>query len=168
MLRRLAMTATASVATLLAVAPGAPASADPAAGPAPAPAPAASPAETQGLPLPLLQPEEPTDRLIVTTAQTGNPRADGTYELNCGPAGGSHPAAKAACARLERLGEGGKDPFAPVGEDRMCAQQYGGPATARVKGTWRGKPVDATFARRNGCEIGRWRAMEPVLPTARS
>ncbi|MFD5427132.1 SSI family serine proteinase inhibitor [Streptomyces sp. NPDC127084] len=164
MLRRLALTATASVATLLAVVPGADASADPSGGTAPA----AAPAEEQALPLPLLQPEESSDRLIVTTARTGNPRADGTYELTCGPAGGSHPAAKAACDRLDRLGEGGKDPFAPVGEDRMCPQQYGGPATAHVKGTWRGKPVDASFARRNGCEIGRWRAMEPVLPTARS
>ncbi|MFD7615087.1 SSI family serine proteinase inhibitor [Streptomyces sp. NPDC059828] len=162
MLRRPALIATASVATLLAVVPGASASAAPS---APAPAP---PSSEEALPLPLLEPGESSDRLTVITSRTGNPRADGTYELTCGPVGGSHPAAEAACDRLERLGEGGKDPFAPMGEDRMCPQQYGGPATAHIKGTWRGKPVDTTFTRRNGCEIGRWRTMEPVLPTARS
>lgn len=46
----------------------------------------------------------------------------------------------------------------------MCTMQYGGPATARVTGTWAGRPVDATYERGNGCEIARWDAMVPVLP----
>ncbi|MFE7778329.1 SSI family serine proteinase inhibitor [Streptomyces sp. NPDC057445] len=146
MLRRLVLTATASVATLVVTAPGASAL-----GP---------------LPLPLLQ-EESRDRLTVTTSHTGNPKADGTYELTCGPDGGTHPEAEGACDRLDELGKNGRDPFAPVGQDRMCTQQYGGPATARITGTWHGHPVDTSFDRSNGCEIGRWRAMEPVLPTAR-
>ena len=33
---------------------------------------------------------------------------------------------------------------------------YGGPQTAIVKGTYAGKPVDATFKRTNGCEVSRW------------
>jgi hypothetical protein len=147
MLRRLAVSATASVAMLVVTAPGASALA--------------------AFPLPLVQ-EEARDRLTVTTSRTGNPQADGTYELTCGPAGGTHPAARAACARLVELGGGGRDPFAPVGQDRMCSQQYGGPAKARITGTWHGRPVNTSFDRSNGCEIGRWRAMEPILPTPRT
>ena len=49
----------------------------------------------------------------------------------------------------------------------MCTQQYGGPATARVTGTWQGQHVDATFDRTNGCEIARWNTLRPVLPNVR-
>ncbi|MFD7439791.1 SSI family serine proteinase inhibitor [Streptomyces sp. NPDC059909] len=153
MLRRFAFTAvataTASVAALVVAAP-------------------ASSASVLGpLPLPLLQPEEPQDRLTLITADTGNPMADGTYELTCGPVGGTHPEAEAACDRLEELRQEGEDPFASVSRDAMCTQMYGGPATAHVTGTWRGRTVDATFDRSNGCEIARWQTLEPVLPTAR-
>ncbi|WP_455358382.1 SSI family serine proteinase inhibitor [Streptomyces sp. SYSU K21746] len=147
MLRRLALTAVASVAALSA-AP----SAAWAAGPLP-------------LPLPLLH---TPDRLTVTVDETGNPKADGTYELRCGPAGGTHPEAQRACDRLEELAEEGTDPFAPASPGEMCTQMYGGPATARVFGTWQGRQVDATFDRKNGCGVSRWNAMEPVLPSARS
>lgn len=131
------------------------------------------------IPLPLLEPGQPErtdrsapgDRLTVTTSETGNPQADGTYELTCGsaggPAGGSHPEAQAACERLSEFATDQRDPFSPVGEDTMCTMQHGGPATARITGTWRGQTVDATFDRTNGCEIRRWETLEPVLPTAR-
>ncbi|MEV6650013.1 SSI family serine proteinase inhibitor [Streptomyces sp. NPDC051219] len=149
MLRRLALTAVASVAAL---------SAAPSAAGATGPLP---------LPLPLLQ---SPDRLTVDVSDTGNPRADGTYELRCGPAGGTHPQAERACARLEQLTAEGRDPFAPAPApaDQMCTQMYGGPATARVFGTWGGRQVDVTFDRTNGCGVSRWNDMEPVLPSARS
>lgn len=152
MLRRLiltvAATATASVAALSA-------------------ATTASAAAPVPLPLPLLEKADPGDRLTITTSHTGNPRADGTYELTCAPAGGTHPEAQAACDRLAQFAKEGKDPFKPVDERSMCTMQYGGPATAHITGTWRGRSVDATFQRGNGCEIGRWQNLEPVLPTAR-
>ncbi|MEU0370754.1 SSI family serine proteinase inhibitor [Streptomyces sp. NPDC006283] len=158
MLRRLVLTATASVAAL--------AAAVPATGAAASPLP---------LPLPLMeQPEPPVvteqqpDRLSVTVSQTGNTRTDGRYELKCGPAGGTHPSAESACRRLEELAKQERDPFAPVPQDQMCTQQFGGPATARVTGTWRGRQIDATFDRSNGCEISRWQTLEPVLPNTRS
>jgi hypothetical protein len=44
----------------------------------------------------------------------------------------------------------------------------GGPQTAHITGTWQGQRVDATFRRTDGCEISRWRTMEPVLPNTRS
>lgn len=115
---------------------------------------------------PLLQEQAP-DRLTVTVVDTGITRADGMYELRCGPAGGTHPEAGSACARLDELAGEGKDPFAPVPEGQMCTMQMGGPATARVTGTWQGRSVDATFSHKNGCEISRWQNLVPVLPAAR-
>ncbi|RII11931.1 Subtilisin inhibitor-like protein 4 [Streptomyces sp. YIM 130001] len=148
MLRRLAVTAVASVAALCA-APGLAQAAD------------AAPLPLGRLDLPPVEP----DRLTVTVAETGG-AGDGTYELECGPgvAAGTHPAAEAACEQLDGLAAEDRDPFAPVSADAMCTMQYGGPATARVTGSWQGKPVDAAFERGDGCEIGRWDALVPVLP----
>ncbi|MER6616886.1 SSI family serine proteinase inhibitor [Streptomyces xantholiticus] len=147
MLRRLVLTATASAAALAAALPAAGAAASP-------------------LPLPVSLLERP-DRLTVIVSGTGNTRTDGRYELECRPAGGTHPSAESACRRLEELAREQRDPFAPVPQTRMCTQQFGGPATARVTGTWHGRQVDATFNRSNGCEISRWRTLQPVLPDTR-
>ena len=57
--------------------------------------------------------------------------------------------------------------LAPVPRDAVCTLQYGGPQTATIEGTLRGEPVDARFSRENGCEIARWRAVEPLLEAAR-
>lgn len=54
----------------------------------------------------------------------------------------------------------------PTPGNRACTQQYGGPETATVKGTLRGKPVDAKFSRVNGCEIARWNAAKDLLAVA--
>ncbi|MFP3989362.1 SSI family serine proteinase inhibitor [Streptomyces sp. E11-3] len=107
---------------------------------------------------------QPPDRLTVTG--TG---ADGTttaYELECAPAGGTHPSADEACEVLEQASAEGRDLFAPVPEDALCTMQYGGPETARVTGTWHGRPVGATYDRTNGCEISRWDSLGAVLPAA--
>jgi hypothetical protein len=53
--------------------------------------------------------------------------------------------------------------FEPVPEMTACTQQYGGPETAHVTGTFRGEPVDARFSREQGCEIARWEAVVAVL-----
>ncbi|MPY64030.1 SSI family serine proteinase inhibitor [Streptomyces spongiae] len=103
------------------------------------------------------------DRLTVTVEGAGR-AADGTYRLECHPEGGSHPDARGACGKLEGRTAWGRDPFAPVAPGTVCTMQYGGPATAQVTGTWAGRPVDARFDRRNGCEIARWDALVPVLP----
>ncbi|MFI7686078.1 SSI family serine proteinase inhibitor [Streptomyces griseoaurantiacus] len=102
------------------------------------------------------------DRLTVTVRQAG--RADGTYLLRCHPGGGSHPDPGGACAVLDRRTTWGRDPFAPVPPDALCTMRYGGPATARVTGTWAGRPVDASYDRADGCEIARWDALVPLLP----
>ncbi|CAM5594803.1 Subtilisin inhibitor domain-containing protein OS=Streptomyces alboniger OX=132473 GN=CP975_17115 PE=3 SV=1 [Streptomyces alboniger] len=134
MLRRLLITAAASAAALSTV-------------------PAAQAAPYSGAPV---------DRLTITVADAGG--ADGTYVLECHPTGGTHPDAKKACARLDDVTVYGKDPFAKTPPGSMCTMQYGGPATARVTGTWQGRPVDARYDRSNGCEISRWDRLAPVLP----
>jgi hypothetical protein len=45
----------------------------------------------------------------------------------------------------------------------MCTMIYGGPETATVTGTWNGKKVDATFNRKNGCELKRWSVLAPLF-----
>jgi hypothetical protein len=55
--------------------------------------------------------------------------------------------------------------FQPVPEDRVCTMIYGGPATATIRGTY-GEDNDlanASFNQANGCEIGRWNQILPVL-----
>ncbi|GGQ12485.1 SSI family serine proteinase inhibitor [Streptomyces roseolilacinus] len=151
MLRRLVLTSAASVAALGVGAPLAAAA-----------------------PLPPLPPLSSllthSDSLTIVVERSGNPAADGTFRLECDGdrSSGTHPRADRACARLATLSEGGQDPFAPVPQDRMCTQQHGGPATAHVTGTWRGREIDARFTRTNGCEIARWENLKPVLPMARS
>ena len=118
-------------------------------------------------PLPLLSEPEALTTLTVTVEKSGHDEADGTFRLECdGTPGGTHPAAGNACKRLDQLArdERAGDPFAPVPADRMCTQQDGGPATARITGRWQGRAVDARFSRTNGCEISRWENLRPVLP----
>ncbi|MEU0249146.1 SSI family serine proteinase inhibitor [Streptomyces sp. NPDC006235] len=103
------------------------------------------------------------DHLTVAVRNAGG-EVDGTYELYCGPDGGSHPDPRGACAALERDTRWGKDVFAPAPEGDFCTMQYGGPATAHVTGTWAGRPVDATYDRRDGCGIARWDRLVPLLP----
>ncbi|MFF3783253.1 SSI family serine proteinase inhibitor [Streptomyces sp. NPDC001933] len=154
MLRRLALTAVVSLAVLSAVAPAATADS----GTLPLPLPRPLP-----LPLPVLQGEAPA-RLTITVSGAENAAADGTFELRCAPAGGSHPVAEQACGRLDELAGEGKDPFAPVPGDALCTLQHGGPATARITGTWQGRHIDTVFSRTDGCEISRWNNLGPVLP----
>ncbi len=103
------------------------------------------------------------DHLVVTVWRSGA-ATDGTFSLDCHPAGGRHPAPAAACAALTRATRGARDPFAPVPEDALCTMVYGGPATARVAGLWHGRPVRAAFDRSDGCELSRWNALVPLLP----
>lgn len=68
------------------------------------------------------------------------------------------------CRSLERLKA---EVFEPTPGDVACTQQYGGPETAKVTGTFRGEQVDATFSRQNGCEISRWQDAAPLLEAAK-
>ena len=63
----------------------------------------------------------------------------------------------------ERLGGGSTacrglslERLAPVPPETACAEIYGGPAVARVRGVVDGKRIDERFSRVNACEIERW------------
>ena len=75
---------------------------------------------------------------------------------------GSHPDPEAACDHLA----GTTDPFAPLGADVVCTEQFGGPQTARVTGRWDGRPVDLELSRSDGCRIAQWDALVPLVPEA--
>jgi hypothetical protein len=81
-----------------------------------------------------------------------------SVSVKCGPATDSKECAAVAEIKPEV--------FEPVPGDTACTQQYGGPETATVKGTVRGKPVDASFSRVNGCEISRWKQAAGLLEAA--
>ncbi|MGW8883402.1 SSI family serine proteinase inhibitor [Streptomyces sp. NPDC055749] len=177
MLRRLTVTAVASLAALSAAAPAATAV-------APVPVPLLSPhlflqdvrdvRDVQGVHGSLqgrvLDPWGHGDqaarmRMTVTVSDSGDPAADGTFELLCSPAGGTHARAQAACDRLAEAEAAGENPFLPTPKGGMCTQIHGGPATARIVGTWQGRDFSAYLNRANGCEISRWNNLVPVLPT---
>jgi hypothetical protein len=98
---------------------------------------------------------------IVYAADGAKPDDSISWTLTCDPVGGDHPDPAGACAALEA---NGKEAIPPVAEDRACTMIYGGPDTAKVTGNWNGQPVDATFNRSGGCEIDRWKSLEPLLP----
>ncbi|MFJ6085450.1 SSI family serine proteinase inhibitor [Streptomyces sp. NPDC092369] len=133
-------------------------------------APAAQAADAGPLalaPPPVRDEDRAGDHLTVTVRDAGGGK-DGTYDLYCHPGGGTHPDAAGACGALDREARWGRDTFAPVPDGSVCTMQYGGPATAHVTGVWAGRPVDASYDRRNGCEIGRWDRMVPLLPDLRA
>jgi Subtilisin inhibitor-like len=84
------------------------------------------------------------------------------WTLTCAPAGGSLPSAAAACRKLAAHGRW----YAPIPDGTACTQVYGGPQTARVTGTYRGRRLWVTFQRRNGCEINRWARVAFLFPRA--
>jgi len=88
-------------------------------------------------------------------------KAAQTWTLTCDPVGGTHPNAKVACQELAQAA--GKDPFAPVPKGQMCTMIYGGPQVSTVTGTWNGKPVNANFDRKNGCETSRWNRLAALV-----
>lgn len=185
MLRRLALTAAVSLAALATAMPAATASgpvpsAQPTSGPLSAPVPSLGPLPMPIPPLPgfldgdgdkgVGEADDARTRLTVTVENTGVAGADGTFELECGPTGGSHPRGQAACDRLAEAGAtraGRQELFAPTPEGAMCTMIYGGDATARIVGTWEGRAVDTTAGRGDGCEIARWNSLVPVLPDLR-
>ena len=98
-----------------------------------------------------------TSLVIEVVAEQG--AAPTRWTLTCDPAGGDHPDPEAACRALAATAE----PFAPVPADALCTQQYGGPQTATVRGTYRGEPVDLALSRVDGCRISQWDALGALL-----
>lgn len=83
-----------------------------------------------------------------------------TWTLTCHPAGGTHPRPQEAC---DALASAGGAAGLSIPSDRMCAQVYGGPATASIHGTLDGNRVQAQLAQTDGCRIAQWNALSEVL-----
>ena len=95
----------------------------------------------------------------------GDGSAPLTWTLTCvGFVEGSHPAGAGGLRPPGRHGA----PFAPLPEDVVCSQQYGGPETARVLGRWGGEPVELDLSRVDGCRIAQWDSLVPVVPAPAS
>lgn len=123
----------------------------------PAPSPSAPPAPTAGpgagnAELAIMVRPSPTETAVSYTlvCRDGLPAAES-----------KHPKPEAACAALKNNGA----VLSPAvkTKDMVCTEQYGGPQTATVTGIVDDTPVNATFARTNGCEIGAWDAAQDVL-----
>ncbi|KUM95007.1 hypothetical protein AQI88_19450 [Streptomyces cellostaticus] len=117
---------------------------------------------------PPVRPEDRAGDHLTFVVQHAGSGLDGTYEVSCHPGAGHHPDVSGACRVLDANTRWGRDTFAPVAPDSTCTMLYGGPATAHVTGIWAGRPVDASYDRSNGCEIGRWDRMVPALPSVDS
>jgi hypothetical protein len=102
---------------------------------------------------------KPAASSLVINVTSDHGGAPHRWTLTCGPAGGTHPDAPAACAALA----GARHPFAPVAAGIMCSMVASGPQTATITGTWQGHQVSATYSRANGCQTQRWNKLEKVL-----
>jgi hypothetical protein len=87
-------------------------------------------------------------------------KPDAVWTLRCDPVGGTLRRPARAC---RELAAGGAALFAPVSPKVVCTEIYGGPQRAQVTGILEGKPIRATFSRRNGCHIARWARVSPWL-----
>jgi hypothetical protein len=72
-------------------------------------------------------------------------------ELECDPAGGSHPNAKSACRELHRA-QGDFEELADHQPAESCTMEYR-PVTAEAHGTWLGNPADWTHDFGNDCTL---------------
>jgi Ca2+-binding RTX toxin-like protein len=98
--------------------------------------------------------------LRITVWPAGRGSGSYTRTLSCGPPAGTVRRPAAACAALGRL----ERPFEPVPRGAVCTQVYGGPQTALVRGRYRGAPIYASFNRRDGCQIARWKRVKFLFP----
>lgn len=97
---------------------------------------------------------------LVVEASDG--AATSRVTLTCDPPGGSHPNPAAACSGLD------DQSFVPLPTGSVCTQVFGGPQTATVRGTYRGKPVSLDLARSDGCLIAQWDRLGALLPAVAS
>lgn len=123
----------------------------------PAPSPSAVPPPSAG-------PGEGNAELAITV-KASEGEAGKSYTLVCSngaPAAESeHPTASAACSALKN-NPAVVSPL-PRKTDQACTQQYGGPQQATVTGIVDGRPIEAAFSLRDGCEIGQWNAAKDIL-----
>jgi hypothetical protein len=100
-------------------------------------------------------------RLVVRVDDDGARGPNGARELTLKCASASESAACGAAAGVSAAD------LAPARGDTACAELYGGPETASIRGTLRGEAVDARFSRIDSCEIARWERVGDLLGEVR-
>jgi hypothetical protein len=111
---------------------------------------AAEPVEDRSTPGAATHGHSPKARLWMSVVNGEDPDgADRSWAvLVCGPDGGTHPRARAACHALR---EAGGDVHAlPAAAERMCAKIYS-PVVVEVMGRWRGRLVEYRETFPNRC-----------------
>ncbi|SDC17076.1 SSI family serine proteinase inhibitor [Actinokineospora iranica] len=86
--------------------------------------------------------------LTLTVGAPGQTPA--TAVLRCGPTGGSHPRATAACAAIAQV-DGDFDAL-NVGPDRPCTMEYA-PLVVTANGLWQNRPVAHERVHPNRCAL---------------
>ena len=95
----------------------------------------------------------PDTQLTMSLWAQGHGKGEPTrWTLRCNPAGGTLPRPAAACRRLAAM----TAPFAPLRDDLVCTDLYGGPQQAVIAGRHQGRRIWVLLSARNGCEIARW------------
>ena len=80
------------------------------------------------------------------------------YVLTCDPTIGGHPEPEAACGNLTA------EALQPLPADAVCAEVYGGPQTATVRGRFEGQRVDLALSRTDACRTAQWDRLGALLP----
>lgn len=105
------------------------------------------------------------DVLLAVEVRPGEDEQPARHVLGCADGvalpSSTLPDPEPACEDVARLGP---DFFIAEPEpDRVCTQQYGGPATAQAWGSVGGRAVDTGFSLTDGCEISRWNEAASIL-----
>lgn len=105
------------------------------------------------------EPDGEASHLEVSVWPQGRPGESRDATVTCAdPSAGGEE-----CAAIERVDA---EELAPTPPDVACTQIFGGPQEATIEGTLRGEELDIQLSRRNGCEISRWEAAQPLLRLA--
>jgi len=105
--------------------------------------------------------------LNVDVTSDGAPVRAGTLSCGATASGTGHladpAAAQAACDLLRNNAEAVRRLVEGPETGRMCTMQYGGPEVAKVTGQIDRTTVDATLNRVDGCAIGDWQTLQPLV-----
>lgn len=103
---------------------------------------------------------DPTTDLVIEVRHSAEEPVE-SFTLTCDPVGGSHPTAEKACSKLADIEV--EDLQIPAGT--ACAQVYGGPQSATVRGLLHGREVNEQLSRSDSCRTGIWELLgQDVLP----
>ena len=106
------------------------------------------------------------DHALLITIDAGDGGGPERFTVGCVVGGDAFtsrstlPDAERACAHLQSL----DDPFAEVPGDAICTQEFGGPQTAVIAGSWGGDGIRLELSRTDGCRIAQWDSLAPLLP----